>query len=515
MSSAGTAGPRLWPVLLILAAVALALAVVWVPDSDNRQKQVIATFPIVFVGLLLLVLWLLFLSRLSGRVRLLSLAVLACSAALGVATLEFRGVSGDIVPLVDWRWAARPATDALVASPSQAVPIDSSFHHTQFLGSERDGTVRGVRLARDWQARPPRELWRRALGAGWSGFAVDRGIAVTQEQRGEREWVTGYDLRTGVPIWAHGDVTRHEDPMGGPGPRATPTIADGIVYALGGTGLLNALDLATGARIWSRDVVQEHGARIPEYGVATSPLVVDEHVVVLAGGPGGHSLVAYDRRTGEPAWSGGDDRAAYSSPVLARLAGSTQIVVLSAQHLLGHAVDDGRVLWSTDWPAATEKVSQPVVLTEDRLFLSTGYGVGGKLLRLRADRAGALVVDPVWESSGLKAKMTNVVQRDRFLYGLDDGILACLDSATGERRWKGGRYGHGQILLVDDLLLVQAEDGDVVLVEATPHEHRELARLAALRDKTWNHPALAGPWLIVRNDREAACYELPLADGAG
>ena len=115
----------------------------------------------------------------------------------------------------------------------------------------------------------------------------------------------------------------------------------------------------------------------------------------------------------------------------------------------------------------------------------------------------------------MKAKFTNVVHREGYLYGLDDGILASVDLASGERRWKGGRYGHGQLILVHDLLLVLAEDGRVVLVEATPEAHRELATFSALEGKTWNHPALAGRLLFVRNDREAACYELPLEPGAG
>jgi len=124
--------------------------------------------------------------------------------------------------------------------------------------------------------------------------------------------------------------------------------------------------------------------------------------------------------------------------------------------------------------------------------------------------AEGLGVDLVWSSLALKAKFTNVVWRDGFLYGLDDGILTCVDAANGERRWKGGRYGHGQTLLVDDLLLVLAEDGQVARVEAEPTAYRELGRFAALSGKTWNVPALSGSRLVVRNDREAACFELPL-----
>ena len=103
-----------------------------------------------------------------------------------------------------------------------------------------------------------------------------------------------------------------------------------------------------------------------------------------------------------------------------------------------------------------------------------------------------------------------MVYKDGYIYGLDDGVLVCLDLADGQRKWKQGRYGHGQLILVDDLLLIQTESGDVVLVNASPDEHNERARFLALNSHTWNAPTLAAPYLLVRNDREAACYELAL-----
>jgi outer membrane protein assembly factor BamB len=352
-------------------------------------------------------------------------------------------------------------------------------------------------------------LWRREVGAGWSAFAVSGACAVTQEQRGTQEGVTCYDLRTGEPIWMHADEARWEDPLGGPGPRATPTIADGRVYALGGTGLLNVLDLRTGDAIWSRNILEDNGAQAPSYGVSSSPLVLDDAVVVQAGGPDGRSLVAYDRERGERLWSGGVDPASYSSPVLARLVDREMILMLTAARVVGHDASDGRLLWSFPWPP-TERVSQVRRLPGDRVFVSSGYGVGAKLLEVDETPEGEYVVDLVWESLAMKAKFSNVVHREGYLYGLDDGILACVDAADGTRRWKGGRYGHGQLILVHDLLLVLAEDGRVVLVEAVSEGHREIAAFQALEGKTWNHPALAGGLLLVRNDREAACFELPL-----
>ncbi|HEX9189142.1 MAG TPA: PQQ-binding-like beta-propeller repeat protein, partial [Vicinamibacteria bacterium] len=383
----------------------------------------------------------------------------------------------------------------------------------QFLGPNRDATLRGVSLARDWQSAAPVALWRQPIGKGWSGFAVANGLAVTLEQRDGKELVAAYDLERGTVRWSHGGGAGFESVMAGDGPRSTPAIDGGFVYALGVNGVLTALDLASGRLLFEKDVLAENGARRPEHGVASSPLVVDGVVVVLTGGPGGRSLVAYDARTGERRWSGGDDPAAYSSPRVATLAGVRQVVVLSLDSLAGHDIRTGAVLWRDPWPGRAEKVSQPVVLGDDRVFVSMGYGVGGRMVKVARSAGGTWRADLVWETRQLKAKFTQVVAHRGFLYGLDEGVLVCLDPKDGERRWKSGRYGHGQVLLVDDLLLVQAEDGEVVLVEPSPERHVELARFQAVEGRAWATPALVGDLLLVRGDVEAACYRLPIEKG--
>jgi outer membrane protein assembly factor BamB len=391
---------------------------------------------------------------------------------------------------------------------------DNSPYFPQFLGPDRDATLRGVGLARDWQVAAPVALWRQPIGKGWSGFAVANGLAVTLEQRDGKERVIAYDLESGSVRWSHDGGAGFASVMAGDGPRATPAIDGSRVYTFGVNGVLTALDLASGRLLFEKDVLAENGARRPEYGVASSPLVVDGVVVVLAGGPGGRSLVAYDARTGERRWSGGDDPAAYSSPRVATLGGVRQVVVFSHDSLAGHDVGTGAVLWRDHWPERAEKVSQPVVLGDDLVFVSVGYGVGGRLVKVSRSAGGSWRADPVWQTRQLKAKFTQVVEHRGFLYGLDEGVLVCLDPKDGERRWKSGRYGHGQVLLVDDLLLVQAEDGEVVLVEPGPERHVELARFQAVEGRAWATPALVGDLLLVRGDVEAACYRLPIEKGA-
>jgi outer membrane protein assembly factor BamB len=318
---------------------------------------------------------------------------------------------------------------------------------------------------------------------------------------------TGRSLADGSPRWSHGDEAHYESTIAGEGPRATPTISRGRVFTLGSTGLLNCLDLETGKAIWRRDIAADNDSPPPEWGRSSSPLIVDDLVIVSAGGPSGRSLVAYQRESGEPVWRAGDDLASYSSPVLATLAGVRQIVVLNQSSVVGHDPATGRVLWNHPWPRTAPSVAIPLVVSENRVLLSAGYGVGSRLLQISRD-GEAVNQTLVWESPRLKAKFTNPVLHDGFVYGLDDGVLVCLELATGERRWKSGRYGHGQTLLVGNRLIVQTEDGELVLVEASPQAHREIGRFTVFQQKTWNPPALAGRYLVVRTDTEAVCYEL-------
>ncbi len=562
---------RWWPAIATLALVAVALAVIWLRPAPSTQDRVVPTFPVLFLGALLLVIWVVFLSRLARKIRVTIFLVVALVVGLAFTFLEIQGVDGNLVPIVGFKKgskkdgaveqapvtaeelpatpdspapptepeppgpageapavaqataapggpppvasppvAAGPALPGLPAGPSApGLPLPGPTDYPQFYGPHRDATLPGPRLARDWQANPPRELWRRPVGEGWSSFAVVGDAALTQEQRGQDEVVARYELETGREIWAHADRAPFDTTVGGRGPRATPTVAEGRVFALGATGLLSCLELAGGRLVWQRDVLRDNGARQPSWGMASSPLVVGG-VVIVQLGRGGTSLAAYDRATGEPAWRAGSDQGSYSSPTVATLAGRVQVLIVNQTSVAGHDPATGEQLWSHQWPdPGGEKITPPLPLGDDRLLVSAGYGVGSRLLRIEpaGDR---FAVELVWESPRLKSKFAPLVTREGTVYGLDDGVLTALDPATGERRWKAGRYGHGQLLLVDDLLLIQAENGDVVLVEASPRGHRELARLAALEGKTWNPPALSGRRLLVRNNREAACYELPV-----
>ncbi len=513
-------GHRGWiPAGILLLAGAGLVYVELQPELERNLQGWMRSGIGLLAGLLTL-LWALLLSRFSWRVR--GGVVLAVGALLlaGKLMLRVDGTQdGRGLPRLAWRWSG-PAQPRLagLAVPSGSAPragdprLAQVVDVPQFFGPARDGVVRGAGLARDWQATPPRELWRQPIGSGWSAFAVVGARAFTQEQRGEEEVVSCYELLTGRLLWAHADRARFSEWQGGLGPRATPTVEGGRVYAMGATGILNCLDAETGRREWSREVLGENQLANLLWGVSGSPLLVEDAVIVTGGLSPGPTLLAYRRATGEPLWKAGTDKASYSSPSLATLAGRRVVLSVNATSFTAHDPATGAVL--LDFPWADEKwpkAAQPVVIEEDRVFLAAGYGLGCMLLKITAGGDGRLAATQLWKNLRMKTQFNSVAVRDGFIYGLDDGLLACVELATGERKWKDGRYGSGQTLLVDDLVIIQSERGPVVLASARPDSFAELGRIPALSSKTWNHPTLAGRYLLVRNDREAVCYELPLA----
>jgi outer membrane protein assembly factor BamB len=499
--------------VLILFAGFLARS--WWFLDQIRQQKVMQTIAATVIALALLLLWLLLASRAPWKWRLTVVGLAVVAIFMGSKLMTIRGVSGDLVPIFGLKGdhdAGPSESDTEDGALTVSAGLESAARgdYPQFLGPNRNAAVNDLKLARDWDTLPPREIWRRKLGAGWSGFAVAGDWAITQEQHGEEEQVVAYDLATGEVRWRHGDATRYETTIGGIGPRSTPTISDGSVYTLGATGMLNALDLETGSVLWSHDILEEHGANNREWGKSCSPLVVENLVVVSAGATANKSLVAYDRTSGELAWSAGSDTSSYSSPVVVTLAGREQILMRNQGSITAHDPVTGEILWSEDWPAEQPNVAVPLTLGGDRVLLSSGYGVGSKLYRIEEDN-GVLKAAVLWYTPRLKAKFTNLVEHQGFIYGLDDGVLVCLDPATGERCWKKGRYGHGQVILVEDLLLLTTEKGELVLIEPNPEELRELASLEVFEGKTWNPAALAGSLLLLRTDKEAVLFELPVA----
>ncbi len=405
-------------------------------------------------------------------------------------------------PAVQRRPEVRPST--LKRAPRD-LPV---AYWTDFRGPNRAGAYAETEIDPAWPASGLPRLWKQPIGGGYASFTVAEGRAYTIEQRRDREAITAYDVETGRELWAFTYPALFDEIMGGAGPRATPVYHDGLLYSLGAQGDLYCLTAKTGKPKWSKNILTDNGARNQEWGMAGSPLIVDGMVVVTPGGAPGKSIAAYDRLSGAPVWHALDDRAGYTSPILATLAGRRQIVWESAQRAVGLAPENGGLLWEYAFPGQMGmNCSQPVVVDGARVLLSSAQGPGAALLEI-SESGETYTARAVWQNNRMKNKFNSSVLYQGYIYGLDDTILACLDAKTGELKWKGGRYGYGQLLLAGGYLVVVTEQGELVLVRATPQGHQELARFSAIEGRTWNIPAIDNGLLLVRNASEMACFRL-------
>ncbi len=512
------------PLCLVLLG-AIAFLLIWVPSWGDRQYQYIATAATVLIAGFLAIAYTLFLSGYSRKSRLavFIVSILAVVALAGLFRVD--EVTGDLVPVLVFRWqgkadealpllppSVRPASEVETSPAAPGGPARADGYD-QFLGPNRDATIEETGINWDWTKSPPTELWRKPVGAGWSAFSVSGKRAVTQEQRGPNELVVCYWLSSGEVAWSHADTARFQEVLGGVGPRATPTIAGDRVFTLGATGILNCLSLASGSPVWAVDVLKETGCPNQGWGKSSSPLVYDGLVIVVAGGNEGGwgdcpGMVAYRERSGEEVWRSTPSEPGYCSPSVAQLAGRPQLLILNLGSVSSHDPATGKTLWSHPWEGTQPKVTQPVPVGGDRVLLSSGYGVGAELLAVTEGPGGSFEPRSIWKNRNLKSKFSNIVVYQGAAYGLDDGIMACINLSDGKRHWKGGRYGHGQLFLDGDKIFVLAETGDGVVVQASTARHTELSRHKLLDGKTWNHPALPAPYLLVRNAAEAACYRL-------
>lgn len=470
--------------------------------------------------------WIAALAGMQGRIDHWRNPALAGAILAGwglMAAVRIDGADGDLYPQIAFRWS-HSSEDVFLAqrqsagiTPARSVVTDRLQREpgdwSGFRGEFRNGINETDEISPDWRRHPPREVWRRRIGPAWSSMTIVSGHLFTQEQRGEEECVTAYDAMTGQELWSDGRAARFVEAISGAGPRATPTFAAGRLYSYGATGWLTCHDAGTGRLIWSVDT-RTHGAQVPSWGMAGSPLVNDRFVLVYLGGGEGKGLGAFDTETGALAWTAGAAAHSYSSVTLATIGGVRQCLFLS-DYGIESFEPGGRPLWSFEWSqTGINRDVQPIVDGND-VLISTGIGSDMGLKRIRVEPGPEhWSAAELWKTRSLRPYYNDCVVLDGCAFGFDQNIFTCVRLADGQRAWRQGRYGSGQVLLLSrqKLLLVQAETGEVVLLAADPAQHRELARITALTAKTWNHPVVAHGRLYVRNAEEMACFELAPPD---
>ena len=499
------------------------------------------------VALTAVVGWTLVTRGATTRSAWMGLAVVSLLAWGYFTLVRFDGITGDFAAERSWRWSptaediflseqrpagAKSVVSEAAASQQPAELVAGEADWPAFRGAKRDGRVRPAAFRSDWSANPPRQLWKRRVGPGWSSFAVIGNRAYTQEQRGQREAVVCFDIETGEELWSHEDEVRFEEVVAGAGPRATPTFHQGRIYSLGGSGMLNCLEAATGKKLWSRDISIDAATKPPQWGFSSSPLIAGDKIIVFAGKnalsddtkstgifkndssaatdkPTAGSI-AYDMQTGEPRWAAGKGRHSYSSPQLEQIGGVQQVLMVSDHGLEAFEASSGKLLWEHEWNLKDMfRVCQPTLVGTNQVVLGTGMGFGTRLIEV-SHEGGKWQATEKWTTKDVKPYFNDSIVRDGHLYGFDGALLVCIDLETGKKKWKKGRYGYGQILQVgnEGLLVIVSEQGELALAEATPTDLKELTRFPAINGKTWNHPVIAAGKLLLRNGEEMACYDI-------
>ena len=502
---------RLAAIALIVFGLFITYRIVHESIRGGSMGYLLPVLAIPFFALALVV-WAVFSRRLSNGPRRASLAAIILLVCGGFTLIRTGGLTSTFDNDFHLRWTKTPEEMLLAKGEEPTAPLPPSpatvagLDWPGFRGAQRDGIIRGVQIKTDWATSPPVEMWRQPIGPGWSSFAVQNGRFYTQEQRGAHEIVACYDVATGKPVWKHRDNARFWESNGGPGPRGTPTLNNGRVYSLGATGILNVLDATNGSVVWSRNAVNDTGAKIPAWGIAASPLIVNDLVIVAAAG----TLAAYDLATGAPRWTGPTGGASYSSPQLLTIGGVPQVVLLNANGAIGISPTDGARLWEHAWPGIP--IVQPNLADNGDLLIAVSESSGTRRIAV-AHGSNGWTAEERWTSEDLNPFFNDFVTHKGHAFGFNGSSLVCIDLANGTRKWRGGGYGNGQLVLLadQDLLVVLSEQGELALVKATPDQFTEVARFRAVKGKTWNHPVLVGDTLLVRNAEEMVAFRLSRA----
>lgn len=507
-------------ILGTLGLIAVIAIVVAIEDKTMRGPLVIVmTVPMAIaafaLGLIVLG------KQLSMRRTLLALVFAFLGAGVSVLT-KTDGVWGNFAFGLDWRWSRGSEEKLLeerrvVGSEARPDPIPESELTTvdwpSFRGPQQDGAQHGTLISADWTSTPPKELWRMTVGPAWSSFVVAGNYLFTQEQRGEFEAVVCYDARSGKQVWEHTIKSRFFEGLGGLGPRGTPSIADGFVYAFGAEGLLLKIRATNGELVWKVNVLEaSERESLPMWGYSGSPLVNNGLVVLHAGGDGEKGVLAFDTEKGELQWSAPAGKNSYGSVQVVTLLNKQYLALLSdtGAHFLNPTT--GKIELDYSWKHEGYRSLQPQIIDGDKVLIPTGMGTGTRLIQL-TEVDGALQAKELWTSKEMKPDFNDLVVHKGYVYGFDNSIFACIDLKDGKRKWKGGRYEKGQALLLadSDLIIVVSERGDLVLLRTSPDKLTELFKIPAMTGKTWNHPVVVGDKLYIRNAEEAVCYQLPIA----
>jgi outer membrane protein assembly factor BamB len=376
-------------------------------------------------------------------------------------------------------------------------------------GPHHDAISRETGLLKTWPDDGPKVLWKTNLGGGYSSLVVAKGRVFTQSKDKNEDLVLCVDALSGKKLWEYRYACDYSqfpslDKRFLTGPKATPAVDGNRVYAMGNTGLLQCLDIRDGKRIWERDLLQLADRQCPEYGYCNSPFILGDHLYVHPGGQKGNCIAALNKNDGSIIWKSLDDRIGWATPIRITVENVPQIVYFTGQGGVGVSPDDGKPLWRHDWKTAFDINAATPIYSDGCVFLSSNYGNGGVLLRLKAKGNPEVV----WKNQSMANHFSTSVLFEGHLYGFSTDRLRCVDFKTGKVKWDQTGLGKGSLLIADGHLIVLGEDGMLVLAEATPKEYVEKARWQALEGRCWSAPVLANGKLYLRHEKQMLAVDL-------
>ncbi len=396
-------------------------------------------------------------------------------------------------------------------SSSLICEITSAVDWNQFRGPNRDNICTETGLLAEWPSGGPELLWVGAgLGEGYSAVSVVGDLIYTMGNRDGGEYIVALDRSSGDVVWKTRNGNEYHDGTGN-GPRGTPTVVDGRVYALGGNGDLTCCNADTGDMIWHRNILSDYQGSNITWGISESVLVDGGTVICTPGGRKG-TVVALNAQTGAEEWASRvpeSPQAAYASPVIAETGATKQYVIFTSKGIVGIQADNGQALWGQNKSSnGTANCATPLVIGK-HIFSSSDYGTGAELIQISA-RRNRISSKVVYFNKNMKNHHGGMVHVDGYVYGSSSDILTCINLKTGKPTWRQ-RSMKGSVVYADGRIVFRHEDGPVVLVEASSKAFNELGRFDQPERSgrpAWAHPVIAGKRLYLRDQDKLLVYGL-------
>ena len=417
---------------------------------------------------------------------------------------------------MEWRGGMVPHVGLKVKSLNKVTRVENdsiTFRENisqwnQYRGPNRDGHIPQQGVAINWQEKP-KTLWQVPVGEGHSSVLVDQETIFSLEQNGENETLFARDLSNGQEKWKFALNTKWNDMMSGTGPRSTPTLINGKVYSLFSNGILCRIDAWSGNLDWQTKTV-DADYEFPEWGISCSPLIWNNLIILNLGGDRG-AVRAYSIHEGKLVWESViSGKGVYLSSDVYTILGANHLIAAVEGKIFGLDPNTGKTIWERPWKIFLNNVqiAQPIATPDHSVILAAGYGKGAECWTFTRDSNGKYLIQTAWKSKNLKAKFSNPVLKDGYIYGLSENLLVCIDARSGELKWRGKKYGYGRVLVSDDKLIILGNTGVLSVVEASPGKFTEILSEQLLSNgRCWNGPALVGGYLIAMNGRELACFD--------